>query len=158
VRSRFWVAVLIPCSLLLAHDDHDDEKETFQSLISLIVRSAREKLRPLKTFRIEARPSNDYWYEVTDTLPGADCRIYEHPRMVYQCVWTSAKPGGPASQSGLIDEIRKASPEMWTVVRHGASQVTLEPREARRYPLMEIVGERSSTTGMILRIFAVARD
>jgi hypothetical protein len=43
-------------------------------------------------------------------------------------------------------------------VRHGASQVTLEPREARRYPLMEIVGERSSKTGMILRIFAVARD
>lgn len=146
---------MVSLGLLFAHDEHD-EKETFQSLMQLIVRSAREKLRPLKTFRIETRPANTYWYEVTDVLPGSECKIFEHPRMVYECVWTSAKADGPADAAALIAEIDKAEPERWTVVR-GKTGITLEPREPRRYPLMEITGERGSKTGMILRVYAVAR-
>jgi hypothetical protein len=147
--------MLMPLSIF-ANNEHD-EKETFQSLMNLIVRSARERLRPLKTFRIEQRPSNNYWYEVTDVLPGSECRIYEHPRMVYHCIWTVSKQGGPANVTALLGEIERSSPGQWAV-EAGKGITVLAPKEPRRYPLMEITGERDSKTGMQLKVFAVARE
>jgi len=146
--------VLVPA---FAQQDHDEGPETFESTLHLILRSSRENLRPLKTFRIEQRPSNDYWYEVTDSLPGAACRIFEHPRMVYQCTWTLAKPGGPADSAALVGEIVKAAPEQYEIVRKKGT-ISMEPKEIRRYPVMEIAGERAGKAGLVLRIYPVPRD
>ncbi len=150
------LSTALAASLLGGQHDHDDP-ETFESILNLVIRSSRERLRPLKTFRIERQPANYYWYEVTDSLPGAQCRIYEHPRMVYLCTWTAAKPGGPSTQEALRDDVLKATGEQYSVVPTKAG-LTFEPREPRRYPVIEVSGERKSKDGMQLRVYPVSRD
>jgi hypothetical protein len=157
-RYALWAAAgaILVVLTAFAQDSHD-EPETFDSILNVVIRASRERLRPLKTFRIEQRPGTDYWYEVTETLPGAECRILEHPRMVYQCTWTASKKGGPAGSEALMNEINKAAPDKYVIVKT-KRVISFEPREPRRYPPMEIAGERSTTPGMQLRIYAVPRD
>ena len=134
------------------HDAHDEDKdESFEAVVERIVRAARENLRPLKASRIEMHPSMHYWYEVTDTIPGASmCRIYEHPRMMYKCEWKS-----PAAYENVVTQLAKVlGSEEWTLKTLARSAV-FEPSRAHRNGSFEV---RRIGSGMEVLVFPVVRD
>jgi hypothetical protein len=74
----------------LSQDRHDHEKLPLNILLMLITSSARERFRPIMTYRVEMRPSRDEYYNSKYTLPEAEwCRIFEHPQLVFACEWKS---------------------------------------------------------------------
>ena len=121
----------------VAQDDHNHLTLSFAETIQLVVRASREGFRPLKTFRIEMHPKRDYWYNVTNVLPGAtQCRVFEHPQMVYRCEWTRTKE----SVASLAGQIGPALGEPWKRGDASAALVRFEPLNVRREGLVEIRG------------------
>ncbi len=150
-------AVLLACQAapVPAQHDHDDEHpKDFKGVLEALLRASRENLAPLKTVRIEMRPGRTYWYEVEIALPGArQCRIYEHPRPVYQC----QLPG-----SGYANLVKDAAAvlggEQWKQVA-GAQSVRFEPVNPRRDALLEIrvKGAKAAAVAEFL-LYGVDRD
>lgn len=132
---------------------HEDEHMTlsFAETVQLIVRASREGLRPLKTFRIEMHPSRDYWYHVTNALPGAStCRIFEHPRLLYKCEWTKPAPAGEFRS--LATQIEAALGDPWTRTDR-PSLVRFDPKNVRREGVVEVRDRGGARTTAVDVIF-----
>ena len=115
-----------------AHDEH--LTLSFAETVQLVVRASREGFRPLKTFRIEMHPSRDYWYNVTNTLPGASqCRVFEHPQLVYRCEWARGKQ----TVAGIAAQIGAALGDPWNRA-DTAKALRFEPLNPRREGGIEI--------------------
>lgn len=116
-----------------AHDEH--LQLSFAETVQLVARASREAFRPLKTFRIELHPSREYWYNVTNALPGAaTCRIFEHPRLVYRCEWSRGKQ----TLERLSADIAAALGEGWKRVQRSSTLVRLEPANPVRDPAVDV--------------------
>jgi hypothetical protein len=125
------------------HDDEDPRAKTFPDIVQRLVRASRERLRPLKTFRVDMHPSLEYWYEVEVLLPGAEtCRIYEHPRMVYRCEMKVPKNlPAKAVYGDVVKDVQAGLGSTdWTT--HSSSdrrEITrFEPVDPRRNPEIEV--------------------
>jgi hypothetical protein len=122
---RGFVAGLVALAAA-AHDDHI--VLSFAETIQLVVRASREGFRPLKTFRIEIYPKRDYWYNVTNTLPGASqCRVFEHPQLVYRCEWTRTKE----TVTSIAGQIGLALGEPWKRIDGNDTLLRFEPLNIR---------------------------
>ena len=129
---RSIVAGLVALSAAAAHDEH--HQLSFAETVQLVARASREGFRPLKTFRIEMHPRRDYWYNVTNALPGAGmCRIFEHPQLIYRCEWNRGK----TTLSALAAQIGAALGDLWKRVESPAA-VVFEPLNPRRDGLVEL--------------------
>ena len=152
-----WLCVIaFVCSAVASgwHDD-EDEPRTFKSIVQLIVRSSRENLRPLKTSRMEMRPSMHYWYEVTDVLPGAQtCRIYEHPRMVYKCDWKRSRDAA-VTQKRVAKEIGDALGSTEFRVVESQTTTRFEPLNSHRNPLVQVTVANGAVE---VTVYPVVRD
>ncbi len=153
--------VVLFCWILTADawtgPDDDHGPESFRVVLQRIIRAARENLRPLKTFRIEQYPGRLYWYEVETVLPDAvQCRIYEHPAMVYVCEMRT--PPGSTPQAVHAATVQRFSEALgvadWKERRDSASVTTLEPVDATRNPRFSF---RLTNTAVEVTIFSVTR-
>ena len=122
--------------LAVAAAGHDELHElSFAETVQLVARASREGFRPLKTFRIEMHPRRDYWYNVTNVLPGASmCRIFEHPQLVYRCEWNQGK----ITLQDLAAQIGTALGDRWKRVNPSATVVRFEPHNPHRDGLVEL--------------------
>jgi hypothetical protein len=151
------ILALAVCSSGGLHDQ--DEPESFQEMVQRIVRSSRENMRPLKTSRIEMRPSMDYWYEVTHVLPGArTCRVYEHPEMVYKCEWKHGKDISAAYERVANDLAGALGGVDWKTV--SSRRVTrFEPFNPKRNGIVEVrVAGPTRDPVLEVMFFAVVRE
>jgi hypothetical protein len=149
------LCVLVWAGVATAHEN-EHLTLSFAETVQLLVRASREGLRPLKTFRIEIHPSRDYWYNVTNALPGATtCRIFEHPRMIYKCEWTKKVRAGDAPLfKDLATQIEAALGDPWTRTDHPAV-VRFDPKNVRREGVIEIRHRTSARTEFVDVIFYV---
>lgn len=160
VVLAFVLSSVAPAGAAPLHDEDSLESGRFQEVMHRLIRASREKLRPLKTFRIDMRPGSVYWYEVDVVLPGAEkCRIYEHPEMVYRCEWK--RPADVPSATVYASLVRALKETLsqtdWTV--QASSGVTqFQPVNPRRNPLIEVrVGGPKSKPLLELLLFSVDR-
>jgi hypothetical protein len=139
--------------LAVAAAGHDEIHElSFAETVQLVVRASREGLRPLKTFRIEMHPSRDYWYNVTNVLPGASmCRIFEHPQLVYRCEWNRGK----ITLAALAAQIGTALGDRWKRVDPSATVVRFEPLNARREGLVELRQLKAGVDATFHRVISI---
>lgn len=142
------------------HDD-DHGLESLKEVLQRIVRASRENLRPLKTSRIEIHPGDLYWYEVDTTLPGArTCRIYEHPKIVYQCEWKNSSTEPAASlYTGVVKQFREvlASTD-WDLRTDSRKLTEFVPKDPWRNPLIQIrIGGTSRIPVIEVLVYRVDR-
>ena len=139
--------------LALSAAGHDEDHVlSFAETVQLVARASREGFRPLKTFRIEMHPRRDYWYNVTNVLPGAGlCRIFEHPQLVYRCEWNGRK----TTLSALAAQIGSALGEPWKRVDVSATVVRFEPLNPRRDGLIELRQRTASLDATFHRVNSI---
>ncbi|MBI4906068.1 MAG: hypothetical protein HY820_20715 [Acidobacteria bacterium] len=140
------VIALIAAACLGQQDHREDVP--FDILVKLITQAARERFRPIMTYRIERRPSGLSWYEAKYALPGArTCRIFETPKVAFICEWDKPKAGTAAKytyaeavkqfEAALGAEWAKATipgrtPRVRFTARNEAREGTIEIADAER--------------------------
>ncbi len=129
----------------LGQQDHKEDVP-FDILIKLITHAARERFRPIMTYRVERRPSGFSWYEAKYELPGARaCRIFETPKVAFVCEWEKPKAGATAKYpfAEAVKQFSAALGEEWNketlpgrrprvrfVARNAAREGTIEIADA----------------------------